>query len=64
MAVLLAWVQVGDPLVLYEGVVPLVLVCAIRVYRRRGSLQENWYELSLAARGDRLGRRRVGSRSS
>jgi hypothetical protein len=49
VAVLLAWVQVGDPLVLYEGVVPLVLVCAIRMYRRRGSLQKNWYELSLAA---------------
>ncbi|HJY55025.1 MAG TPA: hypothetical protein VJ418_01440 [Streptosporangiaceae bacterium] len=49
VAVLLAWVQVGDPLVLYEGVVPLVLVCAIRMYRRRGSLQENWYELSLGA---------------
>ena len=49
VALLLAWVQVGDPLVLYEGVVPLVLVCAIRMYRRRGSLQENWYELSLAA---------------
>src|SRR5580704_10398240 len=49
VAVLLAWVQVGDPLVLYEGVVPLVLVCAIRMYRRRGSLRENWYELSLAA---------------
>ncbi len=49
VAVLLAWVQVGDPLVLYEGVVPLVIVCAIRMYRRRGSLQENWYELSLAA---------------
>jgi hypothetical protein len=49
VAVLLAWVQVGDPLVLYEGVAPLVLVCAIRMYRRRGSLQENWYELSLAA---------------
>jgi hypothetical protein len=50
VTVLLAWVQVGDPLVLYEGVVPLVLVCAIRVVRRRGTLQENWYE---------LGRRRV-----
>jgi len=48
VAVLLAWVQVGDPLVLYEGVVPLVLVCAIRMYRRRGSLRENWYELALA----------------
>jgi hypothetical protein len=49
VTVLLAWVQVGDPLVLYEGVVPLVIVCAIRVYRRRGSLRENWYEVSLAA---------------
>jgi hypothetical protein len=49
VAVLLAWVQVGDPLVLYEGVVPLVLVCTFRMYRRRGSLQENVYELSLAA---------------
>jgi hypothetical protein len=49
VAVLLAWVQVGDPLVLYEGVVPLVVVCAIRMYRRSGSVQENWYELSLAA---------------
>jgi hypothetical protein len=48
VTVLLAWVQVGDPLVLYEGVVPLVLVCAIRVVRRRGTLQENWYELALA----------------
>jgi hypothetical protein len=49
VAVLLAWVQVGDPLVLYEGVVPLVIVCAIRMYRRGGSAQENWYELSLSA---------------
>jgi hypothetical protein len=49
VAVLLAWVQVGDPLVLYEGVVPLVIVCAIRAYRRCGPLSESWYELSLAA---------------
>jgi hypothetical protein len=49
VTVLLAWAQVGDPLVLYEGAIPLVIVCAIRVYRRRGSLRENWYELSLAA---------------
>jgi hypothetical protein len=45
---LLAWVQVGDPLVLYEAVVPLVLVCGIRIARRRGSLADNWYELALA----------------
>jgi hypothetical protein len=49
VAVLLAWVQVADPLVLYEGVIPLVVVCAIRVYRRRGTLGESWYELALAA---------------
>ena len=49
VSVLLTWVQVGDPLVLYEGVVPLVIVCAIRAYRRRGPLSESWYELSLAA---------------
>jgi hypothetical protein len=48
VSVLLAWVQVGDPLVLYEGVVPLVLVCAIRMVRRRGRLADNWYELALA----------------
>jgi hypothetical protein len=45
---LLAWVQVGDPLVLYEAVLPLVLVCGIRIARRRGSLADNWYELALA----------------
>jgi hypothetical protein len=52
VAVLLAWVQIGDTLVLYEGVVPLVIVCAIRaypVYRQRRPLSESWYELSLAA---------------
>ena len=52
IAVLLAWVQVGDTLVLYEGVVPLVIVCAMRaypVYRQRRPLSESWYELSLAA---------------
>ena len=48
VTVLLAWVQVGDPLVLYEGVVPLVVVCAIRMVRRRGGLADNWYELALA----------------
>jgi hypothetical protein len=48
VTVLLAWVQVGDPLVLYEGVVPLAGVCAFRVLRRRGRLADNWYELVLA----------------
>jgi hypothetical protein len=49
VAIGLAWVQAGDPLVLYEGVVPLVAVCAFRVVRRRGPLAQNWYELWLAA---------------
>jgi hypothetical protein len=49
VAVLLAWVQVGDPIALYEGVIPLVLVCAVQVARRRGGLAGNWYELALAA---------------
>ena len=49
VSVLLAWVQVADPLVLYEGVIPLVVVGAIRAYRRRGPLRDSWYELSLAA---------------
>ncbi len=53
VAVLLAWGQIADPLVTYEGVVPLVLVCAIRLYRRREHLAGNprgsVYELSLAA---------------
>ena len=48
VSVLLAWVQVGDPLVLYEGVMPLVIVCVIQAYRRRGPASESWYELSLA----------------
>ena len=48
VAVMLAWAQVADALVLYEGVLPLVAVCAARMYRRRGPLTGQWYELSLA----------------
>jgi hypothetical protein len=54
--ILLAWAMVADPLVLYEGVLPLLLVCAARLYRDRKSLrrrrgQEQWYEAYLAAAG-------------
>jgi len=49
VAVLLAWAQVADSLVLYEGTVPLAMVCAARAYRGRGQPREHWYELSLAA---------------
>jgi hypothetical protein len=36
VAVLLAWGQIADPIVLYEGVLPLALVCGLRLYLRRG----------------------------
>ena len=53
VTVLLAWAQVADPLATYEGVLPLVVVCAVRLYRRRDRLarhlREYWYDLSLAA---------------
>lgn len=49
----LAWVQVGDRLATTVGVVPLVLVCGIRVYqglvRRRDPMSAVRFELSLAA---------------
>jgi len=51
--VFLGWAEVADMLVLYVGVLPLVLVCAIRVYRavavERKPLASQWYEMALAA---------------
>ncbi len=49
VSVLLAWAQVADMIVLVEGVLPLAVVCAVRMCRRRGPLAGQWYELSLAA---------------
>ncbi len=48
VTVLLVWALVADTIVLVEGVLPLVVVCAIRMYRRRGPLAGHWYDLSLA----------------
>lgn len=57
VTVLLFLAQVGDQVVTYEGVLPLVLVCAFRLYRRRRRAAGrelattppgSWYELSLA----------------
>src|SRR5579872_1277447 len=42
---ILAWCQVADPLVTYEGVLAIVIVCGIRLYQR----QARRYELALAA---------------
>ena len=43
---LLLWAQIADSITLYEGAAPLVLVCAIRMYRARELRRR---ELSLAA---------------
>ena len=50
---LLGWAVVADMLVLYIGVLPLALVCAIRVYRavavEREPMASQRYDLALAA---------------
>jgi hypothetical protein len=50
-AAVLGWAAVADTLVLYIGVLPLVLVCAVRVYRavvvERAPLASQWFELAL-----------------
>jgi hypothetical protein len=46
---MLIWVQMADVAALYEGVVPLVLVCVVRMSRRRGPWTGQWFDLSLAA---------------
>ena len=52
-AALLGWAAVADTLVLYIGVLPLALVCAIRVWRAtvvgRRPLASQWYDLGLGA---------------
>jgi hypothetical protein len=48
VTILLTWAQVGDMIVLFEGALPLAAACALRMYRRRGPLSGQWYDLSLA----------------
>jgi hypothetical protein len=51
IAVMLAWVQIGDPITLIVAVVPLALVCAVRIGQglaSREPLTSQWYEMSLA----------------
>jgi hypothetical protein len=49
----LGWVTVADALVLYIGVLPLALVCAVRVFRavvaEKQPVKSQWYPLSLGA---------------
>jgi hypothetical protein len=52
IGLMLAWVQVADRITLIVAVVPLALVCAVRVFRcrlRKQPLNSCWYELSLGA---------------
>jgi len=50
---MLAWAELADRLVLTIGVLPLVVVCAVRAYRdlivRREPVKERWFDLALAA---------------
>jgi hypothetical protein len=52
-AVVLGWAQVADTLVLYIGVLPLALVCSVRVYRavvvQRRPVASHWYDVALGA---------------
>jgi hypothetical protein len=47
--VMLTWATIGDPLVIYEGALPIAAVCLVRIYRRRGNWRTELYDLSLAA---------------
>ena len=49
VAALLAWARVSDTIVLLEAEIPLLAVCAVRVYRWPRPLRARWYDLSLAA---------------
>jgi hypothetical protein len=49
-AALLGWIAIADSLVLLTGVLPVVLVCAVRLARataRREPLRSQWYEITL-----------------
>ncbi len=50
---LLGWAAVADTLVLFIGVLPVVVVCAIRIVRgvvaRGEPLRSQWYEIALCA---------------
>jgi hypothetical protein len=51
--ILLAWVLTADPLVVYVGVIPVVVACAVRTYRgvimARQPVASAWFEITLAA---------------
>jgi hypothetical protein len=48
VALLLAWAQLADSIVLLAAVIPLLAVCAFRMARSRRRLADQWYEIALA----------------
>jgi hypothetical protein len=53
VAVLLTWALVADSIILITGVLPLLVICAIRAYHgivgRREPIRAHWHEFSLIA---------------
>ncbi|HET7013076.1 MAG TPA: hypothetical protein VFI65_04150 [Streptosporangiaceae bacterium] len=49
VAVLLTWVEIADTTAIYEGALPIVLVCLVRMYRRRGPLAGQRFDLTMGA---------------
>jgi len=52
IALLLGWAEVADPTVFFIGVLPLAVVCAVRVGRAMAAgwrLAGQWYEIALGA---------------
>jgi hypothetical protein len=49
VAVLLTWVEIADSTAIYEGALPIVLVCLVRMYRRRGPLAGQRFDLMMGA---------------
>jgi hypothetical protein len=49
VALLLTWVEIADSTAIYEGALPIVLVCLVRMYRRRGPLAGQRFDLMLGA---------------
>jgi hypothetical protein len=45
---MLTWVEIADSTAIFEGALPIAAACAVRMYRRRGSLSGQWHDLSLA----------------
>ena len=46
VAAVLAWVEIADSTAIYEGAVPIAIICLVRIYRRRGSTAQRWADLA------------------